>query len=441
MSTPFTQKPEAGPLSGVSSTKMPAVEAGWRLHRALVAVLLLILVARVLVPALGEANFGIGFDGDELVVRDWASHRQFAAAFWRGQTDYSLASHLEMTNRWAGRAVDRALPFGYSPTMLWLLAPFAALPSVVAFLVWTLLSAAAIWWLTRREFSIFVVSALILLSPLGFYCLALGQSALLSAAAILFLIVRQRDKYAHGECWSWFIAIDALVLWALTAKPPLAIVAGAGLLAFRRWRTVGAAVLMTVVSTVALTPLLGWNWPSEYLHLITNYDRETAPVEFAWSLRPDHMSNLRAVLWSSGLVGDHLACRISTGLWLLATGAAVAVAWRKRRFAEFTWLVAIAAYLLFCPHVTSTEDLLLVVPLAWLVVSRGISHFSLAGLVVVACALAIAFLAPGQAVPLGFWRSASLLALKAAALAAAWCAMRKRPLPKKTANCSAFATV
>src|SRR5262245_7073724 len=80
-------------------------------------------------PVLNTKNFGIRVDGNQGYIHDFGSMANFAKAFWRGQATYSTESHIRFTSEWAGRPVDRALPFSYSPTMLWILAPFSVLPT------------------------------------------------------------------------------------------------------------------------------------------------------------------------------------------------------------------------------------------------------------------------------------------------------------------------
>src|SRR5437867_4919779 len=78
-------------------------------------------------------------------VMDFASLRAFACAVWSGTavgpeggSVYGLAAHLQATARWTGLPASIALPFGYSPTMLWVLGPLCLLSERVAFAAWTL---------------------------------------------------------------------------------------------------------------------------------------------------------------------------------------------------------------------------------------------------------------------------------------------------------------
>lgn len=407
-----TMKRCAQPLWGGKSMLASPIVA--RLHNALVAALLLLMLSRVLWGGLSEPEFGVHLDPrGELQMRDMAAHQTFARAFWTRGAEYTVASHVRIASEWAGRPLAHALPFGYSPTMLWLLGPLVTLPSLGAFVVWSLLSGAAVWWMTRAARTPPIIGALVLLSPLGYACFLLGQTALLTAAGLLYLMWRytlaEADRQTASRCLPW---IDVLVLWALTAKPPLALTAGVALLAQRQWRTVGLALLLTVISTVALTPQLGWNWPSEYVHLLTHYDRETSDAVFTWSLRPDHMSNLRSLLWHTGWLGDHAACRLASVLWLGALGGLLIAAWKRRIPDVATWCLSVLAYLVFCTHVSCTEDLhLILIVAAAGAGAMGTDDWTLPATLIALC-YTVTLLLPGNAVLSDAARSLTILAIK-----------------------------
>lgn len=412
---------DRGGPSSASAAAPPLSNLCGQLHDAWVALLLTILVCRAVWPAFEQQPFGIEVSpSGHVTIRDLPAHLTFARTFWTTGIDYRVASHLRATDKWAGRPVDRALPFGYSPTMLLVLGPFCLLPSPWGYVTWSLLTAAAAWWLTRRGRSLLWVTPLVLLSPLGLACFLLGQTAFLAAAAIVWLMIAPRQIQGQASRSSgWRRTLSAAtLLWLLTAKPPLALAAGTALLAQRRWRPVVGGVALTAATTLALTPLLGWNWPAQYVQMISSYHREAADAAFAWSLRPDHMSNLRSLLWYSGLVGDALAVRLATLVWL-ATLAGLGV-WglRGRVDGPAIWPLAVLSFLLFCPHVSSTEDLLLVVVVAALVPPRD-GGWGRPQALIAALALLVVWLAPEVLVSTSAARSAVLLSAKLG-IAATW---------------------
>ena len=162
---------------------------------------------------------------------------------------------------------------------------------------------------------------------------------------------------------------------ALGAKPPLALTAGAAMLGVGAFSPVAMAVLLTVLGAAVLTPILGSAWLTDYGTLIGTYDRVAADSAFAWSLIPEHMSNLRAFLSVDLGVADDLASRVSNVIWIVTLGLVAAGGWRRWIQPPAVWALAILSYLLFCSHVSSTDELLLVVVpalvLPWASEARG----------------------------------------------------------------------
>src|SRR5262249_46359529 len=77
----------------------------------------------------------------------------------------------------------------------------------------------------------------------------------------------------------------------------------------------------------------------------------------AWAMTPDTMGNLRAVLGTTFGVGDSLASRCSSILWLLTMATILAVDLRWRFPVELTWGLTLLTYLLLSPLVSWTGEL------------------------------------------------------------------------------------
>ena len=317
----------------------------------------------VTIIVLRVESFGIVVqDGHVQRLMDFASHRGVACAAWsedgeRHDSIYGVEAHRRATERWAGVVPNVALPFAYAPTMLWVLGPLCPLPPRAAFAVWSLAGVLAVAFVARRAHLPWWV-LLALLTPVTVYTLALGQTALLGTAGLLWLVTRDRDEADTGT------VADAVVLWLLTAKPPLAIAAGTALLARRRWRVLGAALALTLASTLALGPWLGPGWWRDYTALLAGYDGAELPPVFAWSITPALMSNLRATLHVDAGLGDALASRASAMVWAAASVGIVGAAWRGQLDRSGVWAAALLALLLFCPHLSASEELALVGVLA-----------------------------------------------------------------------------
>jgi hypothetical protein len=334
-----------------------------------------VLVWRVIIllmPSLNDPSFGIFFhegkNREVLRILDFPFHFDFAQKVWRhqttvnsGQSVYSVENHLKVTSDWAGTQVRHSLHFGYSPTMLWVLAPLVPFSHATAYIIFNIAGLIAVFWITRPTRCRWGIGLLSFFSVTSMRCFLLGQTALLTGAGLLFLAEKNSDRSAHK--WRNPLMAGA-ALWALTAKPPIALSAAIVLLGLRSWRTLIVAGLLTVFSTLIIWPFLGAHWIRDYIHLLNAYNKIDAGPIFSWSIVPSIMVNLRSVLSVDIGLGDNVASNISAIVWLGALAYIVVAGLRSRLSAAALWSMGILSYLLFCPHVSTTEELQLVVILS-----------------------------------------------------------------------------
>jgi hypothetical protein len=214
---------------------------------------------------------------------------------------------------------------------------------------------AVVGWIISQKDCPPLLGPIVFLTPTAIMCFTLGQSALLATAALIYLGRETFRPPAQRSAHPWLMA---LVLWALTARPQLAITAGVALLATRHWRTALIAGGLTLLTTAIVTPLLGTRWIGDYITLLSHYDRVTAPSAFAWALVPDYMNNLRALLTKLD-VPDDWSTKLSTGVWLLGLLVVLVSAWWRKVPAALVWATCVLLQLLLCPHVNSYELILL----------------------------------------------------------------------------------
>jgi hypothetical protein len=344
---------------------------------------LAVYVVRLLIPMLDYGSpFGIWLPSKEqksshggLKIVDFPFHFNFVQKVWQYETTvssgtsiYSAENHLKVTSDWAGQKVGSSLHFGYSPTMLWIFAPLVNFSPPTAYFLFNAAGLAAIFWLTRPIRCRWGIGLLSCFSPLAQLCFVLGQTSFVTGAGLLYIAEKTKDdSTAHG--WRESI-IPGTILWALTAKPPLALSAAAVLLSMRRWRVLSIAAISTFFSTAIISPWLGSNWMNDYIHLLRSYNLTDAGSVFAWSIYPEFMANLRALLNIDIGFADNVAGYISTIVWLVVLAFIVILGLRRRLSVAALWAMSILSYLLFCPHVGPTEELLILVILSLCVSAR-----------------------------------------------------------------------
>jgi hypothetical protein len=242
-----------------------------------------------------------------------------------------------------------------------MLSPLFPLPTRWAWLVWNLGGAWLAAWAVRRaagpERRLLTLSRLALISPNALYCLVLGQTALLTTGVLAALLLTAPGRRAA-------LAGAACVL-ALGIKPPLAVVAAAALLAAGLWSTLALAAAGSAAVIAAAVVWWGNGVVGDYVTLVGRYNLVQADPLFRAGFVPGLMSNLRNVLLHTGWLDDARASAVSSLVFLvaLAAPALLAVATQRRLRLDVALACTATSYALFAPHLSSTEDLILLVVL------------------------------------------------------------------------------
>lgn len=286
---------------------------------------------------------------EDAVVRanDLASHTRYAAHVLTEGGAYTTSSHTRMMDGWTGDP-SHAMPFAYAPTGILVLGLLGFLPALPAYLLWAAIGAVGLYVIGRRE-GVPHAGALALFGPMTLLAVRLGQTA---PVTLLMLYVVMRSR-----CGWWPAAAMALI----TMKPSVAMIGVVGLLATLRDRTVIRGLMIASLATLVLTPLLGLRWPIQYVDMLTHYRAGGLDPIFADAMASVEvmMSTLRSVLALS--IHDALAARISASVWIVAM-ASIVWAGRTNRIDESSaWSLAALSFVLFCPHVTFTDQLHLVI--------------------------------------------------------------------------------
>ena len=178
----------------------------------------------------------------------------YAAAKTALGGDFALiydAPHLfQLQDAIAGDKTE-GMPFVYPPVALLLWVPFATQAYVPAFYVWMLTTVGCLAAVTHRIGRSWVVSALIVMSPLVLRAATTGQSGNLAAVLIgIACLGLQKHPLAAGAA-----------LGCLVFKPHLAIMVPVCLAAGRHWRAFwacGTTAGLLVVTSVLLFGVEAW---------------------------------------------------------------------------------------------------------------------------------------------------------------------------------------
>lgn len=156
------------------------------------------------------------WDGEVAMVYDWDAHAEATMAQFPG--------------------LDVRLPWIHLPPSLFLAAVFGLMSYPVAFGFWLVVSVSTFGRAINRIVPSWPVVVGTLASGLGLWGGYLGQTGMfLAAAAAGVFIFAEKRPYVSGLCLAVFVL-----------KPHLAIAIVIGLLAQRRWKTLGTAVGATL---------------------------------------------------------------------------------------------------------------------------------------------------------------------------------------------------
>jgi Glycosyltransferase family 87 len=347
-------------------SRAPSLESLFRIGFALALLLVLQGLGERLAWRTNGLPFGTNYDpsAERFFIQDFASIFELTKATLSGAIDapYSAEGQLRFMEQWTGRPVYLALGYGYSPTMWLILSPLLPLPTALAYVLWALLPAVALFWVgwrlvangwSRRD--PFAITLILIALTSGAYQgdVQLGQSAAVLGLITFALISAAADS--RREAWA------ALLLFLLTAKPPLALAMGVGLLWNRQTKPVLLAAGLAALEVAAVTWLLGPGWISDYWELLTHYTSDTAPEAFRAFVSPKGMSNLRYLLAAGAGWSDRSASWASVGCWAAAIVWGTSLVLRERLPAgPLRPAFALLLYCLFSPHLTFPNDLMIV---------------------------------------------------------------------------------
>jgi arabinofuranan 3-O-arabinosyltransferase len=307
----------------------------------------------------------VGPDG-EPIYTDFACAWIAGVQALRGQITslYDPARFVEIQAAFVGPSAELYPNWPYPPTFLLILAPFAALRYLYAFLTWDLATlvgcVAVVWAVTRHPAAI----ALVLAWPFTAWNFLAAQNGFLTAAlfgaSLLFL---ERHPILSG-----------IFIGCLRYKPQFGVLIPVALVAAKLWRTTAAAgitaLLLASASAVAFGVGAWTAFPQEL----------AAQVELNLLAGPDsNWGNLQSVYGViRSLHGSAALAWLAQGAVTVGTALIVWFVWRSSvRFALKATTLSAAA-LIASPYAFAYDMAATVIPAAFLVRDQ-LSHGSFSG--------------------------------------------------------------
>lgn len=320
--------------------------------------------------------FGLAAIGDNpatLTSCDFFAHHNYWSQQWARAVErpYTLDDQMVMVRRWHP-GLQAGMPYAYTPTILLLGAPLAALPPLWAHAVFVLLNyamlAALAWWLIGRRLETklqlwVAVITIFSLATASAFINGLTQIATTFVLGGMWWALRgQRqgeDGYAEAT-WRGDLILAA-ALWALSAKPNLWVLGAAMLAAACRWRAMALGSAAAAATFLVMSPWVGGfpGWMADYVRLLSEYHRDAAGTLRA-GMEVDIMTNLQGWLDWAGIGTPAFALRASGFLWLGTTAGLVGLAWIGRLGAARFLAFLLGTYGLISPNVTVNEDVIFV---------------------------------------------------------------------------------
>jgi hypothetical protein len=244
------------------------------------------------------------------------------------------------------------IPFGYPPAFLLLVAPFALLPYPPAAVLWVILTwaayaAAVRLWMPKAYWLAMAMPPLLINA-------VTGQAGFL-VAALFIAGMRLLPKRP---------LLGGILLGLMVVKPQLGLVLPFALAAGREWRAFAGAALSSTGLLLLGLLVFGWQSYAAWLGNAQLYSSVVADGLAGWQ----RMASVYSALRFDGL-GAAFAW-IAQGVVALAAVIACCLIWlRSADWGARAGALA-AATALASPYLFGYDNLLLIMPFAWLV-SRG----------------------------------------------------------------------
>lgn len=267
------------------------------------------------------------------------------------QLAYDQAAHYLAQKQATGTDAPHQY-FFYPPVYLLLCAPLAALPYLVAFGVFQVVTLVVFIGTMRSLLRLQGAAWLlpVLAFPSVFWTIGLGQNAFLNAALFGgFTLLLDRRPVTAG-----------MLLGCLCYKPHFGLLAPVALLAGRQWRVIAGAAVTVAACVAASVSLFGWGTWGAYLAELSHSDHvySTGAIDFAGIVTPFGAARLLGVPTNAAYAVQAI---VSVGMVAL-----IAAVWLRVTSPNLRAATLVSATLLAVPLVLLYDQLPLLIAIGWL---------------------------------------------------------------------------
>lgn len=307
---------------------------------------------------------------------DYQAHRAIVERILNKTTSrpYTQEGQKEIFKNWIPTATQ-GLPHAYSPTTGLLLAPFVWMDVWTGYYVYVainlaLLAALLNGYLLPRARNNWELAAI------GIFCLSLsvmhiigiGQTAILTLGALALLwhlVYDPEQKRLYPSKWFQDVVLG-VILFLLSAKPPMALLAGAVLLGARRWRAASLGAALFAANFTLMLPYYG-GWPyavTDYLSFLQHYNREDLEPFFRECLNYGGASDPTGFMGKLFGLPEQTTMRLCQLVTFIVMPATIVLAWLKKIGPSTAFQIQLTLFLIASPFLRTSEDIAIVLLVA-----------------------------------------------------------------------------
>jgi len=325
----------------------------------------------------------VTYSNGNLRIQDYAYHIIMVNSFWFDGFGniYKPYFQQQALSAYVGSKIHAVMPLGITPIALLVWFPFAYVARfsmALSYTIWMTISIVtlinALWSFGRlffqnRNSSILSItlSLITLFSATTFFAIILGQTSVLAAGLLIYLICLLYKK--ANEPTSYNFLIFSLLVFILGMKPTYIILCLGLLIIYGMWREALYSILIVFVFLIGITPLLTLGWVPSYLNLLRMYSHGEFPAFYASAIVPETMNIFRSAF--RNILSDNIAGLISNfvtySVYICVVGLSLLSKIKKKPIYQLFFsrmtreqlvVLFIASYLLFAPYAGGYEDIL-----------------------------------------------------------------------------------